>query len=395
MDKVDIYSVIQVKKDLKTLYELINFIFENKNGYREVFIINMMSYISLAVCEGIDLLKKLVPDFEVVLDTNFSIKDVRLRTKLFYEKKFNKIIELVEKIDCMSEFEFRDCRYNLSIQTDSNNHIINNTQLLLYFFQPQTLKKVKLGDVKSLCEANVIGFSKLSKHALISYTTSIGKAIVNLNSMITEMLNKEKNTNKECPEFIDNVDLEFNNNYKVIYRNANINDHNRIFKDITLSKPIKIYLLDLLSMTNFFVYTYNKIVQKDFGYNLRIKFICCYYVVGGLDKLRKHIKNNNQMGKKIIQIFERLQLDDMSLFSPDFRNCMMHYSFRDNDGYSLINDIEYDIDKLFFGLIESCYNGMSYDDFKIKIDKKLKDISEILEEWLDIQMDDMEIEVMQ
>ena len=85
----------------------------------------------------------------------------------------------------------------------------------------------------------------------------------------------------------------------------------------------------------------------------------------------------------------------MSLFSPDFRNCMMHYSFRDTDGNSLINDVEYDIDKPFFGLIESCYNGISYDDFKIKIDKKLKDISEILEEWLDIQMNDMEIEVMQ
>lgn len=98
------------------------------------------------------------------------------------------------------------------------------------------------------------------------------------------------------------------------------------------------------------------------------------------------------MDKRNIEIFEKLQVSDRSLFEPNFRNCMMHYSFRNINGDSLIKDIEYDINRPFFGLIESCYdNDMKYDDLKTRIDVKLNDISSILEEWLDIQIDDLKI----
>ena len=45
-------------------------------------------------------------------------------------------------------------------------------------------------------------------------------------------------------------------------------------------------------------------------------------------------------------------------------------------------------------MIESCYDDMSYNDLKTKIDSKLKDISKILEKWLNIKLDELKIVTM-
>ena len=67
-----------------------------------------------------------------------------------------------------------------------------------------------------------------------------------------------------------------------------------------------------------------------------------------------------------------------SVFDVTFRNCLMHYSFED-EGKFLIEQEFFDIEKEFFGLIESRYDGMSYETFMASIMDNLKMMKNIIE----------------
>lgn len=46
------------------------------------------------------------------------------------------------------------------------------------------------------------------------------------------------------------------------------------------------------------------------------------------------------------------------LFQSKFRNCMMHYGLENQEVISIEN-----IQKPFYGIVETCYNGMDYYSF--------------------------------
>ena len=59
----------------------------------------------------------------------------------------------------------------------------------------------------------------------------------------------------------------------------------------------------------------------------------------------------------------------------------MHYDF-----YNHINKKYFDVNKPLFGLIESSFNGINYDNFKNEILTFIKQISDTLEKYLNIDI---------
>ena len=69
---------------------------------------------------------------------------------------------------------------------------------------------------------------------------------------------------------------------------------------------------------------------------------------------------------------------DIKLFSSSFRNCMMHYDLIDKDDCPVVLREWYDPEKPLYGLVESCYGGMNFNQYYDRLYK----VSQELEEYL-------------
>ena len=73
------------------------------------------------------------------------------------------------------------------------------------------------------------------------------------------------------------------------------------------------------------------------------------------------------------------------VFNLEFRNCLMHYSFKNDDGF-LIKKEYFDVNEEFFGLVESCFNGMTFDEFIVNVNDNLKTMSEKIQEFCAVEL---------
>lgn len=70
--------------------------------------------------------------------------------------------------------------------------------------------------------------------------------------------------------------------------------------------------------------------------------------------------------------------ENSMLFSSNFRNCMMHYDLVDRNGTPVILKKWYDPTRPFYGLVERCYDGLTYDLFYDQLYKLSKELEEYL-----------------
>ena len=113
-----------------------------------------------------------------------------------------------------------------------------------------------------------------------------------------------------------------------------------------------------------------------------------YYLLKTLDNIRIMDKeglfeNQNDNGV-IINLLKTKE----QIVNPDFRSCMMHYKLN-NYGVDLINPQFFNDNLPFFGLVESCYNGMSFSDLTEKIDNALNIIEQFLIQFFSINEKDI------
>lgn len=105
---------------------------------------------------------------------------------------------------------------------------------------------------------------------------------------------------------------------------------------------------------------------------LRIQYVAAYYVNESLNRLRKiEIPYKSTLMDEV---------NDRALFDSSFRSCMIHYGFY-NKGICAVKD-EYLVEKPFFGLIESCFEGISGEDYQELLDNKIFRLSEAIEKVL-------------
>lgn len=89
----------------------------------------------------------------------------------------------------------------------------------------------------------------------------------------------------------------------------------------------------------------------------RVEYIVTYYTLHALERLKNHCESNKDIVVEMKDISD-ISKDGNKIFKTQLRNCMMHYNLENAEVITLKN-----IDKPFYGIIENCFDGMSYQDY--------------------------------
>lgn len=153
MDIYDYLSLKQIRKDCKSIIDLIKFM--HGKEYSAIVCLNILPIFSLIIYEAIRYIKKLMPEVEIEREKDtFSLKDIRMKNKLFYDK-FNRNIQIIRNIDYIQDRQFKELDgdkyyFNIGIYLDNNFNIIGNTHLASFFNQEENMKKKKEEEIKEL-----------------------------------------------------------------------------------------------------------------------------------------------------------------------------------------------------------------------------------------------------
>lgn len=383
IDDLDKLSLSQIQDDVETVEKLVEFI-ANK-PYASIFDLGFLPYLSLCVYESCSLVQKIYPDINVNYNVGFSLKDVRLKTKIF-EDKLSQNMRFVKNIDYIQNEEYRNQiysqadrdsykYYNIGLNIINSNHIIGNTHLYYYYLQPTNLKKKDLSEVMKLYIKGKIDNSAQIKEKVYGFSYNCGQLIKKLVYKLSDF-----STSSDLNLHDENFDL----GYKDLNTNLNIN----IFQSNN-GKILTLYLLHILCMINYVIYMLNKILPDSQPLCLRIKYICCYYSIMRLEKIYKCMKTHNLMTDKMEYYFKNIDINDKTLFNKSFRSCMMHYGLKDDLGRAYMSANDINMSEPFFGLIEKYYNK-DYYELSNSINNKLNKISSALEGLLPIKINNLD-----
>ena len=170
------------------------------------------------------------------------------------------------------------------------------------------------------------------------------------------------------------------------YIDFNTNRPSKIFRG-SWSKEVHLAFLHLLSLVNFEKYILESVLPEDNEWLFRIKYIVIHYALSGIEKIFRHCNPDNKMEKKESEKFQKILIDKWTISSSVLRGCMMHYQLKDKNQQFIIKEDEFN-DKLpFNGLIESLFEGMSFDAYNYVLSKKRDEIEDFLQEkfFIDIK----------
>lgn len=282
------------------------------------------------------------------------INDIRNGLKIFSER-YNRGRKAVLAVDQqqdgmfakMLRFNFMrnwNIHLNLGVYFDDAGHIVGNTQNMSYFFN------IKSDEIKNM---NMHAF-KIGK--------VLGENIYDVLEQVSSMEGIFDENNIKCP--------------KIGYMDFNTNKDGKFFNN-NYDKGLNLTFLHILSMVGFVEHVLYFMLPKDNMWLLRIEYICAHYAWQGLRKIKQHFDGNG-INDTFIKKIEELLKNGVELFESEFRNCMMHYDLCNKNGQIIVLEKYYSDNNVFFGLVESCFNGLSYEEFFNKIRKYLYEIEEIL-----------------
>lgn len=286
------------------------------------------------------------------------IKDIRNYIKV-YGESFGKSKKRIlstdgdqdEKFKSKLRFDFlKDWNVHLNLGTywTVDRHVVGNTQLLADFlcvdniFNPEVNKKqYDLGyQIGSFAASVRDGFSK----AISLPTVNRGITSTSINYYY------DLNTNKSDKLFVDNS-----------------------------SKEANLLFLHLICNMNFVKYILRPLFEEPNTWVFRIEYVVTYYTYRAFQRLKNYSDNNDgiEVDKKSI---ENILSIGEKLFQSKFRNCMMHYNLEDQDVLSIKN-----IDRIFFGIVENCFDGMDYYSYLKQLRELSDDIITFLEKRFDFE----------
>lgn len=70
--------------------------------------------------------------------------------------------------------------------------------------------------------------------------------------------------------------------------------------------------------------------------------------------------------------------------NTEFRNCMMHYGLINKENKFLIEEQKFNLNIPMMGLVESCFNNINYFELKKNIKEELENISQVIDNILNI-----------
>lgn len=307
----------------------------------------LLPYICLCCNEALNYLEY---NFEPnqLSQSPFIHKQVRNKLKLFSDR-YGKSIKQIKLVDSQQNEEFKEklrfkwlqsknMHYNLGIYCNSEGHIVGNTQFVSFLLQNPSF---------TLKEEN--------SHNIYEFAIFLGSAL----QMISQDLNSFE------PEiFIHKNEISMD----WLYKDYNTDKNFNCFPHIQDGKEITLLLLHLLSTINFVRYELPRYIDSKNPWLLRTQYITAYYVNESLKRLGKI-----EIPLKSVLIEE---VDDRAVFDSSFRSCMIHYGFY-NKGLCAVKD-EHLLQNPYFGVIESCFEGKSYEEYQQLLVKKIFSLSKTL-----------------
>lgn len=351
-DEYEKISLFMIKNDCEVLRDIA---LACKNP---IISLSLLPYHALFCTEAEAFLKNYNMSNFSFDDAPFDIKRMRVRLKQFWENRNSLMKREVLSLDTIQDDLFgsrlsndfvsdHNLYYNLGIYFDQNNSVIGNTQLYSSFFTKN--KSVE---------------PYVDKDEVINFGACIGK-------YYAYMARKLDITNKKSVL----IDLDARFTLRYIDINTNVDDIFGLTDGSSIQKETQLLLLHALSSVNFALIMVFNVIRANI-YSIRIMYISMYYAMSVLNSIRKI--DPNQMIQGIIgECLDSL----INLNSSDFRSCMMHYSFYNNN-VCLIKEDYYNIEVPFCGLVESCFDGRNAqslrNDVIYNLDKISKTISELL-----------------
>lgn len=168
----------------------------------------------------------------------------------------------------------------------------------------------------------------------------------------------------------------FNSVPKYGYIDFNTNKKN-VFFNKNFDKETNLVLLHMLSTIGFVNNLLVPVFPDKNVWLLRIIYITAHNTWLGINKFRQHFEQEHQSKIEILDYTRGIK-EDIKLLSTPFRNCMMHYDLVDKNNHPIILQEWYDSEKPLYGLVESCYDGMHFNQYYNEIYK----LSQELEKYL-------------
>lgn len=312
-DAESIYSLIQTERDSIFTMEII--------PYYALFVQAFQEYFR----------RNLLPE-SIAKD----LKDIRDHIKI-YADRFGKSQKRVAFVDDVQDKDFKEqlkfeflkkmnIHLNLGVYWTDNGQVIGNTQQIADFLAIDSMSDPKLKEK----------FSQMGYH-ISAFVNSVREGFsVSLSYPIVE---------RECTAISVNY-----------YYDINTNTNNKLFLK-ERSKEINLFYLHLLCNMNFVKYMLRPLFKDGNTWVFRVEYIVSYYTLRALERLKNYCENNKSLDIEIKEIYNILK-DGEALFTTKLRNCMMHYNLEKAGVISIEN-----IDNPFYGIIENCFGGMSYQEY--------------------------------
>ena len=268
------------------------------------------------------------------------LKDIRNHIKS-YAEGFSKSQKRVAFIDGAQDKDFKEqlkfeflkkinIHLNLGTYWTEKRQVIGNTQQLAEFLAVESMFDSKLKE-KNYQMGYHIG----------SFVASFRDGLVY--SLSYPIIERERQS----------ISINY-------YCDINTNKKNNLLSK-GQKKEINLFYLHLLCSMNFVKYILRPLFQDGNIWTFRVEYIVSYYTLRALERLKNYPENNKDMTVETEEIHDILKQGEL-LFTTKLRNCMMHYNLENAGVLSFAN-----IDKPFYGIIENCFDGKSYQEYLIEL----------------------------
>ena len=348
-------TVLLIQNDCESIKKLV------KNFRNSIFDMHMIPYMAL-FCRsyqeyaGIELINP---------EVDSEIYDIRNSIKIYgerYGKNIKRFITVDEEQDDKFKNELKfdflkdmNIHFNLGMFFAKDKKIIGNTQLI-----ESMLRLHGLSEQEQQQKCFSLGYHLAS--VIGSVSDGLGSSLPNPQIVVEGQL----------PKFL----------YE------DINTNNTDFFNNKFEKDENLFLIHMLSNINFVKYVLCPLFEKNNLWIFRIKYISIYHAYKGIVRIKSYMKSNRAEKLDLWKDADCIIEEGENMFVSKFRNCMMHYNLNKDNEFS-ISERNFSWDKPFFGLIEECFQGMTYEDYV----ECLERLGDKIEEFIAMQFDFEQIHV--
>lgn len=330
-----IYTLSLIQNDCETLKKIM---YQSNDS---IFWMELVTYMAL-FCRSLQEYYD-IPMISEEIDSE--IYDIRNSIKLYGErygkskKQFLESDEIQdEEFRNMLRFDWskeRNIHYNLGIYFTEDRKVIGNTQLI----------------ANTLSLNGVYGRERSEKSQMLGYY--LRRIICRASDVLAGF------ATAPCIELLDSMPVFY-------YKDMNTNREWDSIFSASVDKDANLFMLHILCSINYVKYVLEPLFPNENVWLFRIKYITVYHAYMGMKRLKATMENNQTSMAVLIESLGSILENGEGLFTSKFRNCMMHYNL-EKDGVFAISDDNFNEKKLFYGLIEECFQGESYESYYAKI----------------------------